>query len=229
MKQKAGILIFIIAFAMNACSTSSINSNVRSEPAAGTALFDRAENFYEANSHENALKAYKQYLDLYPNGSAADLALMRIATIYSEQKNQDAKRMAYRRLIGQHPDSPFVADAMVEILVALYNVSKFKEVILQASEIIEKADSKTHIFRTYAILGDTYMSLGSPRDAIFFYHIAYQNARSSEEKTILFKLKTVVSQLSIEDTLSLLMRLDDEFLKSYLLYQLGVNRYENQN
>jgi ABC-type branched-subunit amino acid transport system substrate-binding protein len=73
------------------------------------------------------------------------------------------------------------------------------------------------------------VSLGSPRDAIFFYRIAYQKARSSEEKNILFKLKTVVSQLSTEDTLSLLMRLDDEFLRSYLLYQLGVNRYENQN
>jgi ABC-type branched-subunit amino acid transport system substrate-binding protein len=154
---------------------------------------------------------------------------MRAATIYSEQKNHDAKIMAYQQLIAQHPDSPFVADAMVEILVALYNEGKFKEVILQASEIIGKTDSKTHLFRTYAILGDTYVSLGFPRDAIFFYHIAYQNARSSEEKNILFKLKTVVSQLSTEDTLSLLMRLDDEFLRSYLLYQLGVNRYEKQD
>jgi len=229
MKQKAGILIPIIAFAICACSTPSVNSNVPSEPAAATALFDRAENFFEANSHANALKTFKQYLDLYPSGSKADLALMRAATIYSEQKNHDAKLMAYRRLIAEHPDSPFVADAMVEILVALYNESKFKEVILQASEIIEKTDSTTHLFRTYAILGDTYVSLGFPRDAIFFYHIAYQNARSPEEKNILFKLKAIVSQFSTEDTLSLLMRLDDEFLRSYLLYQLGVNRYENQN
>ena len=35
--------------------------------------------------------------------------------------------MAYRRLIAEHPDSRFVADAMVEILVALYNEGKFKE------------------------------------------------------------------------------------------------------
>jgi tetratricopeptide (TPR) repeat protein len=177
MKQKAGILIPIVAFAIFACSTSSINPNVPTEPAAADALFYNAENFFETNSHENALKAYKQYLDLYPSGSKADLALMRVATIYSEQKNHDAKLLAYRRLIAEYPDSRFVVDAMVEILDAFYNKSKFKEVILQASEIIKKTDSKTHLFRTYTILGDTYMSLGSPRDAIFFYRIAYQNAR----------------------------------------------------
>jgi ABC-type branched-subunit amino acid transport system substrate-binding protein len=54
-------------------------------------------------------------------------------------------------------------------------------------------------------------------------------SRFPKEKNILFKLKTVVSQLSTEDTLSLLMRLDDEFLRSYLLYHLGVNRYEKQD
>jgi tetratricopeptide (TPR) repeat protein len=183
MKQKARLLISIIIFAICACSTPAINSNVPSEPAADTALFDRAENFFEANSHENALKAYKQYLDLYPYGSKADLALMKVATIYSEQKNQDARLMAYRRLIAEHPDSRFVADAMVEILVALYNEGKFKEVILQASEIIEKTDSKTHIFRTYTILGDTYMSLASPRDAIFFYSNSKRSSVNLVPKT----------------------------------------------
>ncbi|MGD2187901.1 MAG: penicillin-binding protein activator [Desulfobacterales bacterium] len=137
--------------------------------------------------------------------------------------------MPLRQLIAQHPASPFAADAMVEILVSFYSESKFKEVILQASEIIEKTDSRTHLYRTYAILGDTYVSLGSPRDAISFYRIAYQNARSAEEKNIISKLKTVISRLSTEDTVSLLMRSDDAFLRSYLLYQLGVSRYENQN
>jgi TolA-binding protein len=130
MKQKSGILISIIIFAICACSTPATNSNVPSEPALDTALFDRAENFFEANSHENALKAYKQYLDLYPYGSKADLALMRAATIYSEQKNQDAKLMAYRRLIAEHPNSRFVADAMVEILVALYNECKWGQTLI---------------------------------------------------------------------------------------------------
>jgi ABC-type branched-subunit amino acid transport system substrate-binding protein len=229
MKKKLRFLLSVIVPVICACSSGSLNSTVQSEPDAAAALFESAENFFKTNSHENALESYKRYLDLYPYGSKVDLALVRAATIYSEQKNHDAERMAYRRLIAEHPDSQFAADAMVEILVALYNEGKYKEVILQASEIINKNNSKTHLFRTYSILGDTYVSLGSPRDAIFFYHIAYQNAASSEEKTILFEIKTVVGQMSSEDTQSLLMRLDDAFLRSYLLYQLGVNKYENQN
>jgi len=73
------------------------------------------------------------------------------------------------------------------------------------------------------------MSLGSLKDAIFFYHIAYRNAQTQEERRILLKLKAVISQLSTEDLLSLLLRVENKFLRSYLMYRLGALRYEKQN
>jgi branched-chain amino acid transport system substrate-binding protein len=229
MKPKAILLIIILTFVICSCITQSLIQSTRSESALDDDLFNRAENLFQAHSYDNALNAYKEYLAQNPYGSKADLSLMRLAAIYSEQKNQEAMLMAYRRLIADYPESLFVADAMVKILVALYDEGKFKQVILQASAIIEKTDSTPHIFRTYAILGDTYMALGSPKDAIFFYHIAYQKAQTPEERHILLKLKAVISQLSTEDILSLLLRLDNKFLKSYLMYQLGVHQYEKQN
>jgi ABC-type branched-subunit amino acid transport system substrate-binding protein len=207
----------------------TMNSNVPSEPDSAVALFDRAESSFAANLYKNALKDYEHYLDLYPNGSKADLALMRAAAIYAEQENHDAERMAYQRLIVEYPESQIATDAMVEILIELHKEGKFKKVIVLAAEIIEKTDSKSNLFHTYDILGDTYMSLDSPQEAIFFYYFAYQNARTPGEKNILRKLKTVVNQFSTEETVSLIMRLDEAFLSSYLLYHLGVSRYEKQN
>jgi ABC-type branched-subunit amino acid transport system substrate-binding protein len=229
MKQKSKLLIVIIAIAIWACSTPAMKSNVPSEPHAAAALFFNAESWLNSQSYENALKAYQNYLSRYPSGSNADLALMRVASIYAAQKNHAAELRAYRQLIAKHPDSRWAADARVEILVSLFDEGKFKEVILQASEIIAKTDSKTLLSRTYSILGDTYMSFSSPRDAIFFYHLAYQKAPSLQKNSILLKLEATVGQLSTEDLLSLLMRLDDEFLTSYLLYQLGVHQYENED
>jgi ABC-type branched-subunit amino acid transport system substrate-binding protein len=229
MKQESRLFIPIIVVVICACSMASMHSTVTPEPDMAAALFDSAESLYEANSYMNALIAYRRYLDLYPYGSKADLALTRAAAIYAEQKNHDAERMAYQRLIEEHPASPYVADAMVKILITLYNEGNLRQVILQASEIIRKTDSKSHLFHTYAILGDTYLSLDSPRDAILFYYFAYQKASAPKEENILFKLNTVVSQLRTEDILSLLLRIDDAFLRSYLMYQLGAIRYEKQN
>ena len=212
-----------------ACSTQSTISKVPSEFNSVTVLFSNAENSFKANSYESALKAYKEYLIRFPNGSDADRALMRTATIFSKQGNDDLKIAAYQRLVSEYPNSGFISDAMLEILVSLYKEGKFKEVILKSSEFIEKSDSEAHLSKIYAILGDTFMSLDFCKDAVFFYCIGYQKSLSPEKEDILAKINIAIYQLSSEDISSLLMKLDNEFLMGYLYYQLGIRQFEKQN
>jgi ABC-type branched-subunit amino acid transport system substrate-binding protein/predicted negative regulator of RcsB-dependent stress response len=225
MRQKLRLLIPIIAFAICSCGAAQLNPKASSESEGAARLFSIAENFFQSNSYENALKAYQEFLDCYPSDSNADIALMRIATISSNQEKYGLSLMAYRRLTAEHPHSELAIDAMVEIMMFLFSKGQFKEVILQASKIIEKTDSKTHLSRTYEVLGDTYMSLRSPKEAIFFYQIA----RLPEEENISLKLKTAANQLSEEDMLSLLTKLNDQFLTSYLLFELGLYQVQNEN
>jgi outer membrane PBP1 activator LpoA protein len=133
--------------------------------------------------------------------------------------------MTYRRLTAEHPHSELAIDAMIEIMMFFFSKRQFKEVILQASKIIEKTDSKTHLSRTYEVLGDTYMSLRSPKEAIFFY----QMAGLAEEENIPLKLKTATNQLSDEDMLSLSTKLNDQFLTGYFLFELGLYQVQNEN
>jgi ABC-type branched-subunit amino acid transport system substrate-binding protein/Tfp pilus assembly protein PilF len=225
MRPKLRLLIPIIAFAICSCGAAQLNPKASSEPGGAARLFSIAENLFQSNSYENALTAYQEFLDCYPSDSNADIALMRIATIYSNQEKYGLSRMAYRRLATEHPHSEFAIDAMIEIMMFLFSKGQFKEVILQASKIIEKTDSKTYLSRTYEVLGDTYMSLRSPKEAIFFY----QMAGPAEEENILLKLKTATNQLSEEDMLLLSTKLNDQLLKGYFLFELGLYQVKNEN
>jgi ABC-type branched-subunit amino acid transport system substrate-binding protein/TolA-binding protein len=229
MKKIIGSIRLMLAIVVCACSTQTMISKVPSELDSAAVLFAKAEKFYQVNSYENALEAYKEYLGRFRNSPNADMALMRIARIFSKQRKNDLKIKTYQRLILEYPNSHFVSDAMFEILVSLYNEGRFKEVILKSSEFINKYDSEAHLSRTYTILGDTYMSLDFRKDAVYFYHIAHQKALSPEKEDILAKIKIAMYQLSAEDISSLLIRIDNELLRSYLLHQLGVHQFEKQN
>jgi ABC-type branched-subunit amino acid transport system substrate-binding protein len=113
---------------------------------------------------------------------------------------------------------------MIEIMMFFHRKGRLKEVILQATNIIEKADSKTNLSPIYEVLGDTHMSLKSPREAIFFY----QMAGLTEGENIPLKLKTAISQLSEEDILSFSTKQDDQFLAGYFLFERGLYHVQNE-
>ncbi len=225
IKLKLRFLLPIIAFAICSCSAAQLNTRSSPEPDSATRLFSLAENLFQSNSIENALKAYQEFFACYPSNSKADIALIRIATIYSKQEKFADSLVAYRTLIAEYPDSPLATDAMVEILMLLFKKDQFKDVILQASKIIERSDSKKYLSRTYEVLGDTYMSLKSPKEAIFFY----QMAGLAEEENISLKLRTATDQLSEQDLLSLSTTLDDQFLTGYFLFERGLYQVHNDN
>jgi ABC-type branched-subunit amino acid transport system substrate-binding protein/predicted negative regulator of RcsB-dependent stress response len=202
-----------------------LKPEISSEPEGAAWLFSNAENLFKSNSYEQALKVYHEFIENYPSGSNADIALMRIATIYANQEKHDRSQAAYQRLISEYPDSELAIDAMIEIMMFFYSKGQFKEVILQASNIIEKTNSKTLLSRTYEVLGDTYMSLKSPKEAVFFY----QMAGLAEEQKLPLKLKKATSQLSEEDMLSLCTKLDDQFLTGYFLFERGLYHLQNEN
>jgi ABC-type branched-subunit amino acid transport system substrate-binding protein len=202
-----------------------LNPEIPCEVENPAGLFATAENLMQSNSYEKALKIYHEFLDCYPSDSNADNALMRIATIYSIQKKYDLSRKTYQRLSAEYPFSEFAMDALIEIMMIFFRDGRFKEVILQASEIIEKTDSNIYLSRAYEVLGDTYMLLKSPKEAIFFYKMA----NLPNEKTISLKLKKAANQLKEEERLQLLGKLNDDLLAGYLLFELGLDQLKNEN
>jgi branched-chain amino acid transport system substrate-binding protein len=198
----------------------------------GDILFSEAEKLFQEKSYDKALESYETYLSRFPDTPLAAAALLKIGAIYAALGKNMESRNAYQRLIDEYPDSSFVPDAEVEILVTLYNEGKYREVIDQANGVLEARVSQFYLLKTNILLGDAYLALDSPADAFYFYAAAYNLADHLQKESITIKIKQALEQMKSAEMISLLGRLEDNEPKGYLMYQLGLNdareeKYDN--
>jgi len=226
MNLKYHLLVMTVLFVLVSCAPTIKETVAPDKTAKGSALYEQAEKLFKADAFEDALKAFDEYLSKYPDQPLADEALLKMGKIYAALDRNEAKLNVYQKLVMDYPESRFVSDAMLEILSTYYNKGRFKDVILQSADILEKTDSKQHIFQTYVYLADTYMAMGAPMDAIYFINIAHNKAPSEEKEGIRVKLESAIGRLNTEDILSLLMRMDDKLPRASLLYHLGIRKLE---
>jgi tetratricopeptide (TPR) repeat protein len=185
-------------------------------------LFSRAEKMFQKKSYDNALVLFNEYLDRFPDGPMADAALMRTGAIHVALGNNDSARDVYNRLITEYPESYFVPDAGIEIMVTYYNQGDYVKVIEQAADFLKHAVSESHILRTYILAGDAYLTSGYPKDAVNYYAAAYAKAQDPGKKVIILKLKDAIRKLSPQDIAFLLKGREERFPAGYLMFQLGV-------
>ena len=226
MKLKYQLLVMTVLLGLFACVPTIKGPAGADKTAKGRELYEQAEKLFQAKAYEDALNVFDEYLVKYPDQPLADEALVKMGKIYAALGRDEAKINVYQRLVKDYPESWFVPDAMLEILATYYNKGRFKEVIMQAADILERTDSKPYIFQTYVYLADTYMAMDAPMDAIYFINIAYNKAPSEEKEHIRVKLKSAIDRLKTEDIFSLLVRMDDKLPRGYLLYQLGLRKLQ---
>ena len=219
MKPICKITIITAAIFLWACVPKTIYEKF--DPAAQ--LFSRAEKMFQEKSYEKALVSFNEYLDRFPDRPMAGAALMKTGAIHMALGNNDRARTAYKRLISEYPESYFVPDARIEIMVTYYNQGEYEKVIEQAADFLKYAVSIPHILRTYVLTGDAYVALGFPKDAVNYYAMAYAKAQDHGKKVIIIKLKYAIRQLSSQDILFLSSHLEERFPAGYLIFQLGVN------
>ena len=186
-------------------------------------LFSRAEKFFESESYEEALGLYDEYLRQYPDKPLAAAALMKIGIIRALKGDYEGARAAFRNILSAYPTSPFVPDAMVEELFTYYQQERYQDVTQLAPDILNNIDSRPHIFRVYALVGDTYMAQGAPIDAIDYYARAQEFATGHEVEAIGEKFREAIAQLDSEDVAILIKHPDESLPMDYLLFQLGLN------
>ncbi len=223
MKVNRAIVLLCFFLVLGACVPKP---PVPTEPApvgVEDDLFIAAEEMFEAEDYTQALDAYNLYVNHYPERLLAPVALMKIGKINSILGKYDEARWAYMRLISEYPRSSFNPDAQVGILYAYYQEANYPEVIERASDVLRSIDSQYHIFQTYALVGDAYMALESPTDALKYYLEARQRATEFEHESITQKIKASIAQLDSGKILRLLDEMDEEEPRAYLMFQLGLN------
>ena len=223
MKVNRVILLLCFYLVLGACVAKPPVPTEPPSVGAEDDLFLAAENMFEAGYYPEALDAYSGYVDQYPERPLAPAALMKIAKIKSILGKYAEARWAYMRLISEYPRSSFNPDARVGILYAYYQEANYPQVIEQASDVLRSIDSEFHAFQTYALVGDAYMALESPADALKYYLEARQRATVFEQESINQKIKASITQLDSEKISGLIDEIDEEEPRAFLMFQLGLS------
>ena len=217
------ILLVLFTLLLTGCPARTVRP-VKDEP--GDGVFSRAERLYRGGSYDQALSTYNDYLSRYPDGPYAPAALMKEATIYRSRGKNDTARSLYNHLIKEYPDSPLVSDAAYEILATFYREGNHKGLIRHADRMLKHAAARSYRYRIYRLLGDAYVGIGSPINAVYYYSRANQYA-DGESGDATARIRDAVSRLDADDIDILLERIgDDPLTRGYLLYQLALKRAE---
>jgi len=220
--------ILIAVLFLCSCGLKNIFLPVPVQLSPADALFSKAEKLYQAESYEESLNAYNEYLSGFPDGPLADASLMKTGAIYTELGDYAKARDSYKRLLVQYPDSSFMPDARVEGLVTFYNEGKYERVIREADSVLEKIVSRIHILRTYVLVGDTYIAIGSPSDALHFYTLAFEKSKDPEKETVISKLKETVILLDKTDIMSIVEHMGYTPPAGMLMYLYGLKKAEEE-
>ncbi len=221
LKQIVPVLgIFVLVWA---CATKTGVAPESIRPGEGAEIFAKAEESFQTGLYEEALALYTDYVQRFGNDAMADAALMKMGAIHSAGGRYDPARSAYNRLVADYPSSSFVSDALVEDLFTYFNQGRYQEVIQRAPATLQRLDSNLHIFKTYALVGDSHLMLDAPIDAIDNYVRAREYAGETEQSAILDKLRQAIARLDTADVAILVNYPDDSLPMDFLLYQLGLN------
>ena len=218
-KSLKGIIFVMAALVLWSCTpkpvldTGPVDSSER--------LFSGAEKKYQSEDYDQARTLYEQYLQSYPNGPFASAALMKVGEIQTRQGEFDAARESFNRVIDEFADSPFVRDARIALLNVDYESGQYDTVIQRSSELLEEFKSSSAVAQVYLILGDAYMGMGSPEDAIFFYTMALKKVDVEMTADVSVKFQAAAAELDSIGIEDLLSQVIEPMPRSYLLFRLG--------
>jgi len=223
MKHTHILIILCSIVAMWACAPKPSVTPETRRVEVGDELFADAEELFESRSYHDALARFEGYYTQYPDKPLAAAALMKIGIIHALLGNSEKARSTYEQIISQYPNTSFASDAQVEILFTYFQEGTYQVVIDQGVALLQRMDSRTHLAKINVLIGDAYMAMGSPIDAIDYYARAQLLATELERQIIANKLKEAIAQLDSAEVAILLNRADTNLPTDFLMFQLGLN------
>lgn len=229
---RTAVLISIFcAFLLTACATRDIAPPVDGGRASETALFQKGERAFQSKNYRSAISKYNAYLDLFPEGEFAGLALMREAEIYRAWKDYRTARKVYRFLVEHYGRRPEAGQAQVEILRTFYDEGEWQEVVAYANRLIQaqttRKDDRIPMDQLYLIVGDAFMAMGRSADAVYFYAKARESGTDPVDSYTSTRMETAIADLDSAALESLSARVRDPWTRGYLMYQTGVKEVES--
>ncbi len=95
-----------------------------------------------SNFRANAVTAYEKYLSLYPKGQYAPVALVKIGTIHTAEKDMEKSQAAFARLQKDFPDSDEAKNSVPRLAKTLIEMGLRAEGVKQYKQMLETSGGK---------------------------------------------------------------------------------------
>jgi len=189
-------------------------------------LYTRAQALELEGQPDKAREVYGDYLIRYPESSRTPAVLIKLGELLQKAERYDAAQQMYERVLATYPHSPQASRAMLGVLQSLYGQADYPATIKQAVEYMPALDGAGLMEELYMLLGDTYLALDSPVDALTQYLHAYLPASPLDREKFEPRIKRAVQQLTANDVKFLLTRHPDDETRGFLMFQMGLRYIE---
>jgi len=224
------LLSAAIAAWVGSCAPRPVVTGPQPPAAAGARnLFLAAEQHYQDQEYDAALDEYRTYLQRFPDGADSVRSMLQMGRIFLIREDYLQARASFDRVIRRAPNSDAAIEARIGLLQADYGEEKYDKVVELASRLLEERLQPRYTARVYEVLGDTYIAMQLPEDAVYFYNMGAKKAAADQEAQLRSKLQVAVQLLDTADVISLLGFIEEDLPRSYLMYQLGLNYTRTEN
>lgn len=226
MKYSLCILACFI-FIFSGCSLKQPQPEKTISPDAE--MFAKAESFYESKTFYRALSEFEKYLKKYPHSPNSADASLRIGEIHLILSNTDAAKDAFEKTIKNYPTNPASYEARVKYLQSCYKEGEYEKLVKKSTEFLSGNIPQNTRFQILKIKGESYLALKDYSSAATAFCDALKEATEQEKADIKANLKKAVSLIDTQNLKTLAYSTKNAALKSYLLFQLGLNYIAEQN
>jgi branched-chain amino acid transport system substrate-binding protein len=230
MKYLKFLLAAILTFCfLGSCIPRQVIKDTPATHNLPSKLLEKGDQEFRAKKYDEAIQSYNELIFMFPDTPEAAMAMMKNGSINKDLQKYGEARRFFEGLVARHPRSPLANDAKLEILNSYLSEGKYQQTINAASELFERSHQQAYPTQVYIIVGDAYLESGRPENAVKLYAVALKMATESERDSILKKIKIGIDRAPFETVESLLNEMDDTFPKGYIMYQLGISRFEAGN
>lgn len=154
------------------------------EQAGDYALYQVAQAFYNSGEAFDAISAFRDLLEEYPDSEWAEEARYSLGNIFFQNQDYDQAIEEYQRLIESYPQDPLAAKAQYGIGDALFNAGRSAEAIAAYRVVLERYPNSAYISDAAAGIQYALLSTGDEAgaaEAIEEYIAANPNSPVADE------------------------------------------------
>lgn len=192
-------------------------------------MFSKAESFFESKTFYRALSEYEKFIKKFPASKDAPVASLRIGEIHLILSNNDAAKNAFDKTIRLFPSSQASQEARIKYLEACLGDKDHSALIKKSEEFLKGDVSASTKFEINTIRGQSFNAVKDYASAASSFSDALKDAPDAKKNETKASLKKAVSLIETQNLKNISETTKNPILKSYVLFQLGLNYIAEQN